>query len=176
MSQSQNRAIGFAALIVICLFTPALATEDGTRACPLFMIERSKNANVIEYDVRLTPDGTPDPRAPIMGYWVRLAEDGRKKPLTWVEKKFAYGFEAQYDDGADVISMEMVADTNRSIRVYRHEGRYRAETRIEGRPAFIRKIYIKSTETGLMPRVDYIDFYGMDVETGAPRHERYVPY
>ena len=95
--------------------------------------------------------------------------------ITWIERKLAYGFEAQYDHRADVISMEMVADTKRPIRVYRHEGRYRAETRIEGRPAFIRKIYVKSTETGFIPRVDYIDFYGMDAETGTPRHERYVP-
>jgi hypothetical protein len=167
--------LGFAALILACVFTPSLAIEDGTRTCPLFTVERSKNANVVQYDIRLTPEGSPDPERPIIAYWLRMAEDGRKRPLKWIEKQLAYGFDARYDSQQDVIFMEMVADTKRSIRVYRHEGLYRAETRIGGRPAFICKIYVKSTETGLMPRVDYIDFYGKDVETGQTRHERHVP-
>jgi Domain of unknown function (DUF4833) len=166
---------GFAALMLVLLFTPSLALEDGTRDRPLFIIERSKNANVVRYDIRLTPEGTPDPETPIIAYWLRMAEDGRKRPLKWIEKELAYGFEARYDSQQDVIFIEMVADAQRSIRVYRHEGLYRAETLIGGRPAFICKIYVKSTESGLMPRVDYIDFYGMDVKSGEPRYERYVP-
>jgi len=167
--------IAFAALVLVCLSSPALALEEGTKDCPLFTIERSKNANVVQYDVRLTPDRSPDPENPIIAYWLRMAEDGRKRPLKWIERRLAYGFEAEYDHRQDVIFMEMVADTNRSIRVFRHDGLYRAETRIEGRPAFIRKIYVKSTETGLFPTVDYIDFYGVDVETGEPKHERHIP-
>jgi hypothetical protein len=176
MSPSIKAFVGFAALVLVCLFTPALALEDGTGDWPIFTIERSKNANVIRYDIRLTPEGTPDPERPIIGYWLRMAEDGRKRPLKWIERRLAYGFEAQYDGQQDVIFMEMVADTERRIRVYRHDGLYRAETHIEGRPAFIHRIYVKSTETGFLPRVDFIDFYGMDVETGEPRHERHVPH
>jgi Domain of unknown function (DUF4833) len=169
-------AIGFAVLVLVCLFTPALALQDGVGDCPLFTIERSKNANVIRYDIRLTPERTPDPERPVIGYWLRMAEDGRKRPLKWIEKQLAYGFEARYDSQQDVIFMEMVADTERPIRVYRHDGLYRAETRIGGRPAFIHSIYVKSTETGLLPRVDFIDFHGIDVETGEPRHERHIPH
>jgi Domain of unknown function (DUF4833) len=173
--RSIKAGFGLAAMILACCFTPSLAIEDGTRTCPLFAIERSKNANVVRYDIRLTPEGTPDPERPIIAYWLRMAKDGRKRPLKWIEKQLAYGFEARYDCQQDVIFMEMVADAERPIRVYRHNGLYRAETRIEGRPAFIRKIYVKSTETGLLPRVDYLDLYGIDVKTGKPRHERYVP-
>jgi hypothetical protein len=175
MSPSMKTLVGIAVLIVTGLFAPVLAQEAGTRDCPLFTIERSKNANVVQYDIRLTAEGTPDPERPITGYWVRKAEDGRKKPLKWIEEKLAYGFEARYDSQQDVIFLKMVADGDRPIRVYRHEGYYCAETRIEGRPAFIQTIYVKSTETALLPRVDFIDFNGIDVETGEPRHERHVP-
>jgi len=166
---------GLAAVIVACFYTLSFAMEEGTTTSPLFTVERSKNANVVRYDIRLTSEGTPDPERPIIAYWIRLAEDGRKRPLKWIERQFAYGFDARYDSQKDVISMEMVADTGRSIRVSPHEGRYRAETRIDGRSAFISKIYVKSTETAFLPRVDYIDFYGTDVETGEPRYERHVP-
>lgn len=176
MMVSTPKAVsGLAALIMVWFFTPSFALEEGTRDFPLFTIERSKNANVVRYDIRLTPEGTPDPDRPIIGYWLRMAEDGRRKPLKWIEKKLAYGFTAKYDGREDAVFLEMVADTKRPIRVHRHEGLYRAETRIEGRPAFIRRVYVKSRETGFLPAVDYIDFYGSDVETGAPRHERQVP-
>ena len=41
----------------------------------LFVIERSKNANVVQYDARLTADGVLDPKEPVKVYWILLAED-----------------------------------------------------------------------------------------------------
>ena len=64
---------------------------------PLFIIERSKNANVVHYDARLTADGKLDPREPVIAYWVLSAEDGRREELSWIEKKKAYGFDMKPD-------------------------------------------------------------------------------
>ena len=73
------------------------ATSDGALAetHPLFIIERSKNANVVHYDARLTADGKLDPKEPVIAYYVMLAEDGRRKELNWIEKKMAYGFDIE---------------------------------------------------------------------------------
>ena len=70
------------------------ATPNGDPADthPLFIIERSKNTNVVHYDARLTADGKLDPEEPVIAYYVMLAEDGRRKELSWIEKKMAYGF------------------------------------------------------------------------------------
>jgi len=60
---------------------------------PLFIIERSKNANVVHYDARLDADGRLDPKEPVVAYWIMLAEDGRRENLNWIEKRKAYGFD-----------------------------------------------------------------------------------
>jgi hypothetical protein len=59
---------------------------------PLFIIEKSTNANVVHYDAVITPDGGLDPREPIIAYWVMAAEDGRREDLTSAERPKAFGF------------------------------------------------------------------------------------
>jgi hypothetical protein len=46
---------------------------------PLFIIERSKNSNVVHYDARLTADGELAAEEPVIAYWVMLVRtaDGR---------------------------------------------------------------------------------------------------
>ena len=69
----------------------------------------------------------------------------------------------------------MQAPIGRSIRVYEVAGTYRAETRINGRAAFIERVFIKSRERRfLWPKVEYIDFEGIDTTTGERVAERFV--
>ena len=49
--------------VLALLAAPAAAQ---TKTSPLFIIERSKNANVVHYDARLTADGELDPNEPVI--------------------------------------------------------------------------------------------------------------
>ena len=60
----------FAVLAVLA--APAAAQM---KTQPLFIIERSKNANVVHYDARLTADGKLDLKAAAIAYWVLLSEE-----------------------------------------------------------------------------------------------------
>ena len=80
--------------VLVLLAAPAAAQM---KTSPLFIIERSKNANVVHYDARLTADGELDPKEPVIAYWVKLTKDGRREELSWIEKKKAYGFEIKPD-------------------------------------------------------------------------------
>ena len=71
--------------------------------------------------------------------------------------------------------MDMVAPIGRKVKVYEKDGMYRAETRIDGGPAFVEKIYIKSIEDGILPRVEYVELRGKDIETGDNRYEKLIP-
>jgi hypothetical protein len=53
--------------------------EPTAGATKRFTIQRRKNANVVQYDVQLSPEGKIDPEEPIIAHWVMLAEDGRKQ-------------------------------------------------------------------------------------------------
>ena len=152
-------------------------TPDGAAAKthPLFIIERSKNANVVHYDARLTPDGRLDAREPVIAYYVMLAEDGRRKELNWIEKTLAYGFDIEPGEAAGEYRMTMVAAGDRLITVRKVGKAVRAELVIAGRPAVVEKMYIKSSEGLFQPKVHYIELYGKDVQTAEKRYEKVFP-
>jgi hypothetical protein len=167
-------SIFLVALVYAVLFIPGQSFSGDRETRHLFTIQRSKNANVVQYDVQLTPEGKLDPKEPITTYWIMLAEDGREQQLLWVEKKLAYGFEAKFEAGGKFAIMDMVAPIGRKVKVYEKDGMYRAETLIDGRPAFVERIYIKSIERGALPKVEYVELYGQDTETGDNCYEKVI--
>ena len=141
---------------------------------PLFIIERSKNANVVHYDAQLTADGKLDSNEPVIAYWVLLAEDGRREKLNWIEKKKAYGFHIKLDPSVNGYKMTIVAVPQGQITVKKDGDAIRAELVIDGRPAVLEKIYINATDGLLWPKVHYIELYGKDLKTGEKRYQKIV--
>ena len=162
-------------LISAVLLIPVESMSKGGRTQNLFKIERNKNANIVQYDVQMRADGKLDPKKPVVAYWIRLAKDGRKKDLKWVEKQFAYGFSTKYDAKTNTAVMDMAAKIKRKIKVLEVEGEYRAETRIDGQSAFLDKIFINSKGSGMSTKVRYMELYGKDVKTGEDRYEKFKP-
>jgi hypothetical protein len=141
----------------------------------IFRIERSKNANIVQYDVQLTPDGKIYSKEAVIAYWIRLAKDGQRKELSSIQRKWAYGFKTKYDAKSNFAILEMKAEIGRKIKVYMVDGVYRAETGIDEQPAFIEKIYITTIEGGILPKVQSIELYGKDTLTGEDRYEKIKP-
>ncbi len=165
----------FATIICTALLIPVLCFSEELEIEHLFRIERSKNANIVQYDAQLTPEGKLKPEKPVIAYWIMNANGGEKEDLNWVEKKMAYGFSVEYDTKGDFWIMDLVADIQRKIKVYKANGRYRAEILIDGRPAFIDRIYIKSIEGGMRPKVKYMEFFGKGIKTGSNLYEKFIP-
>jgi hypothetical protein len=163
------------AFICIALVLPVDSLSNNTRTRHLFKIERSKNENIVQYDVQIEADGKLDSREPVIAYWVRLAKDGRKEDLNWVEKKFAYGFKAEYNAETNTATLDMVAKINRKINVREVRGEYRAETVIAGQSACLEKIYITSKGKGLATEVISIELFGVDEGNGEDRYEKIIP-
>ena len=55
----------------------------------LFFIERSKNKNLVQYDVRLTENDNIVDSDPVSVYWV--LGNGMQQDLNLVQRRFAYG-------------------------------------------------------------------------------------
>jgi hypothetical protein len=142
---------------------------------PLFIIERSKNANVVHYDARLDADGKLEPKEPVIAYWIMLAEDGRREDFNWIEKRKAYGFDIKPDPSGNGYEMTVVSFPQRQITVKKEGDAARAELVIDGRPAVLEKMYINSTDGLTGPTVHYIELRGKDVQTGEKRYEKIVP-
>jgi hypothetical protein len=153
------------------------AAPDGALAetRPLFIIERSKNANAVHYDAQLTADGKLYPDELVIAYYVMLAEDGRRKELNWIEKTMAYGFDIKPDPSVGGYKMTLVAAPQWPITVKQDGNAVRAELVIDGRPAVVEKMYINASDGLLWPEVHYIELYGIDLQTGEKRFEKITP-
>ena len=140
----------------------------------LFHIERNKNANIVVYDAQVLPDSNLTEDDPVVVYWLKLAEGGHRKGLKNIEKKMAYGFKVESREGNRLV-IKMKADVGRDLVVDVHEGTYRAFMEIDGRQALLEKIFIQAEETLMLPKVEYLELFGVDVETGEEIYEKFLP-
>lgn len=141
---------------------------------PLFFIERNKNKNYIQYDVRLTKNNDLRASNPVTTYWV--LENGGQEELTLIERKYAYGIDSQEKLEQNKFRVLLVVLKDREIIVEKINGSFRAVVFINGNQSILEKVYIESKE-GLMwlPKVLYIDLFGRTKGKGFPMRERIIP-
>jgi hypothetical protein len=161
--------------ISVALLIPVESLSKDRQTQHLFKIERSKNANIVQYDIQMKADGKLDPKKPVVAYWVRHAKDGQKEDLKWTEERFAYGFKTKYNAKTNTVKIDMVAKINRKITVLEVQGEYRAETIIDGQFAYLEKIFISSKGKGASTKVTSMELFGKDVKTGEDRYEKFKP-
>jgi len=158
-------------LLVIPLFVRA----ETLTGHPLFHIERSKNANIVQYDAQVAEDGKLFKKEPVVGYWIRLNEQGQRQELSWLQKTFAYGFKTDLDKSREMVEINMKADVGQAVRVVRDGDKFRATITIDGAPSYFEKMYIDAKRKGLSLDVYYVELFGEDIRTGEARYEKIVP-
>ena len=161
--------------IVRALFLLAIAAVCRAQSLPLFVIERSLNANVVHYDARLAPDGKLDIRQPVIAYWVMAAEDGRRQDLTLLERLKAYGFSAIPAASGESCRIVLVAQKKREIQIVLDHDAARAEMTIGGRLAYLHRMFVSTHKSLGLPVPTYVELFGSDVSTGSDCYEKVLP-
>jgi hypothetical protein len=161
-------------LAILSLFSQPIVVVSGEKVSPLFFIERSKNKNLVHYDIRLTENKNLPDIKPVNAYWI--LENGRREELNAIEKEYAYGIVHQEKLDENKFKVILAGFRGMEIVVERMNGLFKAMVSINGKESILERIYIKSEEkrTGL-PRVLYIDLFGRTKETGLPIRERIAP-
>jgi len=152
-----------------------LAAHIESKQAPLFVIERSTNANVVHYDANIGADGQLDPRQPITAYWVMAAVDGHREELTAFEKSRAYGFTVEPSQDSNAYRLRLVAQRRREITIVRQGDAVLAEAVIDGRRAYLKRMYVNTHRVLAVPTVKYIELFGIDVATGESVSEKVLP-
>jgi hypothetical protein len=159
--------------VILSLVSWSAFAVSWDKSDPLFFIERNKNKNYIQYDVRLTKNNDLHASNPVTAYWV--LENGGQEELTLIERKFAYGIDSQEKLEQNKFKVLMVVFKDREIIVEKINGSFRAVVFINGQQSILRKVYIEFKE-GLMglPKVLYIDLFGWTKGRGFPMRERII--
>ncbi len=154
----------------------ASSPEDDTYGTEtrLFHIERSKNKNIVCYDLNADAAGAPDGKSPLSVYWINREEHpGQQGPLSYIQQKLAYGYNVVGKQD-DVIVIELNAVKNRKITLDRNDGKYICRMEINKHPSALLKVYVK-TKTSNSLQVEYVDIQGYDLATGTSVSERITP-
>jgi Domain of unknown function (DUF4833) len=161
-------------LVMLSLLPQSILAISGDEVSPLFFIERNKNKNLVQYDIRLTGNSNLANIKPVHVYWI--LENGRREELNQMERMYAYGIVHQEKLDQNKVKVILAGLQGLEIIVEKINDSFKAMVSINGRKSILEKIYIKSEEkqTGL-PKVLYIDLFGWTRETGLPIRERIVP-
>jgi hypothetical protein len=160
--------------VILSLVSWSAFAVSWNKSHPLFSIERNKNKNYVQYDIRLTKNNDLPASNPVAAYWV--LENGKREELNSIESKYAYGVIRQEKLDKDKFKVVLAAFKGWEIIVERINDSFKAVVSINGRESVLQKIYITSEETRTgLPRVLYIELFGRTRETGRPIKERIAP-
>jgi hypothetical protein len=162
--------VGFTTLVT----SVGVVDAVDTRPSDLFVIERNKNRNLVQYTLRLDANCNPVGDAPVEAYW-RMLEVGpdATESVGWLERR-AYGVASQ-EQQTDGWNVRLRALPSRLVKVQARRSEdgctVEASTSIGGGPAILQRIQVFATEPALIPQVLYIEIQGRAPD-GTPVSER----
>jgi phosphatidylglycerophosphate synthase len=140
----------------------------------LFYLQRNSNTNTVIYQLNLDARGRVNRREPVHVFWMRYAEGGQPKALTFIQRRFAYGLHAKQVE-PDAYELRFVSYAKFPLYLVRSAGdnQYRVYTTIGRRQAVLQRIFLRiEGGTFWAPNVQYVELKGTDAATGADLVER----
>jgi len=156
---------------MLTIFTSGYTTPDHSDKLAgdynLFKIDRSRDPDIVVYDVRLDSLGKLDSSSPIAVYWKKFSRDGRFEPLTGIQKKFGYGIKFQ-NIGEHAADFKFVFSLDRKFELRKSEDdHYRVYTFSEGNKVEVKSLFIHFKDDPFwFPEISRIELVGLDTEKG----------
>ncbi|HYC57911.1 MAG TPA: DUF4833 domain-containing protein [Candidatus Binatia bacterium] len=155
-----------AALLATATLVCAASAEAGGKPDSVFHIDRNKNRNQVHYGVTVDEKCRPVGEEPLYNYWVRI--DGgppTTKPLKFFQQ-MAYGFQSQHVAGDGRVEARMRAVPERLLTVRAASAgkgkgcKAEAFLTIDGKEAYLDKVFVFADEGIFLPTVRYVELYG----------------
>jgi hypothetical protein len=145
----------------------------------LFYVQRNHNINTIVYDLNYNADSTINEEEPVHAYWIRYADAGETRELSYLQKHYAYGINAKLiDRDKKTFKLDFAAYNKREIYLKKSaiDNRYHAYISIQGKLALLTRVYIHiEGGTFWVPHVKYLELKGKDISSNAIITERFKP-
>jgi hypothetical protein len=172
------KAIFFAVVILsaVCTYGQTGYPTPPSSDTRLFYIQHSDNYNTYVYDAKMK-DTTILVEDPLDIYRIVYTEGGKKKPLSGIQRKMAYGMEVRY---LARNSFEMNLAASKKLKFYlilNSDTRPAVYINVNNRKMYLDKMFIKIKDGsfGLRVKAEYVLFTGKDFSTGEPVTEKVVP-
>jgi hypothetical protein len=145
----------------------------------LFYIQRTHNKNTIIYELNYNADSTINENEPVKIYWIRYSDKGEVAPLSYIQRKYAYGLDvSRADKEKNIYALTFVSYKSRTLYLmkYKNEKQYHVYTFINGKLARMSKAFAKiDGGTFWVPHITYVELTGVDPATGKKVVEKIIP-
>lgn len=139
----------------------------------LFYIQHSNNHNTYVYDANIK-GGVIDSSQPINQYEIVYTEKGIKRPLSTLQRKFAYGMILQ-ESQPNLFKFRLAASNKLYFYLNNNEDTEpRIFVTVNKRKMYLDKMFVKLKYgfLGLKPKAEYVLFYGKDYSSGKSITEK----
>ncbi|MDF1559626.1 MAG: DUF4833 domain-containing protein [Bacteroidales bacterium] len=135
----------------------------------LFMIERNRDRDIIQYDVNIDEAGNLNLADPIIAYWVRQSINHQREPLTTIQKRLSYGIRVtdRQPDSQHICSFRFVSVPDRIFNLVRYGDTFSVLIISGGREIIVEKIYVEIIGGSFrLPGVAKVELHGTEAATG----------
>lgn len=145
----------------------------------LFYVQRTGNTNTIMYDANVSGEKTFKASEPVNIYWLRYADGGGAQGLSYLQRALAYGMKSKKIAGTNDYEIHFVSYSKKKMRLaFDDKGVPYALIEVNGRKMKLNRIFVKidkKTTFTLAPKVEYVEFWGKDPNSGAAVYEKFIP-
>ncbi len=155
-------------VVLFCFLASEVSAITSRPDNNLFKISRSRDTDVIFYDVSLDADGRLDNTSPVNIYWLRKTKGLIREPLTWIQNRYSYGIKL-LETSADHAVFRFVSFDSKEFKLEKSaEGQFRVYTLLDNKPVVVERIFVQfDGGTFLSPVISEVILYGRDVESGV---------
>jgi len=109
----------------------------------LFYLQRDPNLNTLIYELNIR-DGAIDREEPVIGYWIRYSEGGKKQDMSYVQKKFAYGVQSK-ELSKDHFEIRFVSHKKLALYLQRSEGdkKFHVYVTVNNKKLLLDRIFVR---------------------------------
>lgn len=175
-----NILFSIAFIILGCISVSAqtnfpIPSESNRR---LFYVQRSTNSNTIIYDANLLADKSINTEKPIDAYWIMYENGGKRKDLSFIQRKLAYGVEVTPSLKKDQYDFNIVSYPKKKLKLVKDPiSGVCALMSIGGKTGKLKKVFVQVDPAGafsLSPDIKYVEIFGTDYFTGQPLYEKII--
>lgn len=140
----------------------------------LFYLQRDPNTNTIICELNVNKAGEVDREDPILVYWLRYGDDGSKKDLSYIQRKFAYGIQTK-EIAVDQYELRFVSHKKLPMYLLKDadDRKFHVYVTVNKKKIQIERIFLRIEGGSFwLPNVKYVEIKGINTENNTSIVER----
>ncbi|MCX2585736.1 DUF4833 domain-containing protein [Pedobacter sp. MR22-3] len=130
----------------------------------LFYLQRDPNTNTIICQLNVDKNGEVVDQNPVNVFWMRYGDQGEKKELGYIQRKFAYGIQTK-SLGKDQFELRFVSHKNLPMYLNKSaaDKKYHVFVTVNNKKVQIERIFLRIEGGSFwLPNVKYVEIKGLD--------------